>query len=335
MRHRASRPLLDPWRRLPRATARAIGVAARTSPTRASVAVLLTLGTGTAAFATAAATVDDSPTRNTQASAAASRAGTTYPDASTSSDADAPPPAYPSDEPGRVTPTDVPGESGRDENERAREKQKAGPAARNPGDPGPTSSLTALLRSGSPQPLDPEAVPGAVAPSRTAENGRLLTSSPAQARSATSEAEPAPDGSPPATGTSARRTSTPSPGRATAKPSPAAPTPTPAGPTPSSPTPDSPETAWVTPADTTPPETSLVAEHPERDAVVFSFSADEASSFSCSIDGAAWTWCTSPTTYSDLAAGWHVFAVFATDAAGNLDSTPAQTTWHVKGGRPE
>lgn len=331
MRHRASRPLLDPWRRLPRATARAIGVAARTSPTRASVAVLLTLGTGTAAFATAAATVDDSPTRNTQASAAASRAGTTYPDASASSDADAPPPAYPSDEPGRITPTDVPREPGRDEDGRAREKQKAGPAARDPGASGPTRS---------PQPLDPEAGLGTVAPSRTAETGRPLTSSPTQARSATPGAEAAPDGSPATTGTSARRTSTPSPGSATAAPSPKAPTPTPAGPTPASPTPasptpDSPETAWVTPADTTPPETSLVAEHPERDAVVFSFSADEASSFSCSIDGAAWTWCTSPTTYSDLGAGWHVFAVFATDAAGNLDSTPAQTTWHVKGERPE
>ncbi len=102
-----------------------------------------------------------------------------------------------------------------------------------------------------------------------------------------------------------------------------------------SPTPESPEGAWAAPADTTAPVTSLAEDHSERGTVVFSFSADEAATFSCSIDGGAWTSCASPTTYSDLGAGWHVFAVYATDEAGNVDATPAETSWQVKGGGPK
>jgi len=92
-------------------------------------------------------------------------------------------------------------------------------------------------------------------------------------------------------------------------------------------------TASTTPEDTTPPETSLSEEFPARDAALFSFGANESASFTCSLDGAAYTSCDSPTLYSDLDPGWHTFAVRATDAAGNVDPSPAETRWHARAGR--
>lgn len=97
----------------------------------------------------------------------------------------------------------------------------------------------------------------------------------------------------------------------------------------------SPSTASATPGDTTPPETSLSEEFPARDAARFSFSANESASFTCSLDGAAYTPCDSPTYYSDLDAGWHTFAVRATDAAGNVDPSPAETRWHAEDGHSD
>jgi hypothetical protein len=92
-------------------------------------------------------------------------------------------------------------------------------------------------------------------------------------------------------------------------------------------------TASTTTEDTTPLETSLSEEFPARDAALFSFSANESASFTCSLDGAAYTSCDSPTRYSDLDPGWHTFAVRATDAAGNVDPSPAETRWHARAGR--
>jgi len=94
----------------------------------------------------------------------------------------------------------------------------------------------------------------------------------------------------------------------------------------------SPSTASPTPEDVTPPETSLTEEFPAGDSAQFSFSANESASFTCSLDGAAYTPCDSPTQYSDLDPGWHTFAVRATDAAGNVDPTPAETRWHANDG---
>jgi hypothetical protein len=87
------------------------------------------------------------------------------------------------------------------------------------------------------------------------------------------------------------------------------------------------------PEDTTPPKTSLSEEFPARDAATFSFSANERATFACSLDGAAYVPCDSPTSYSDLDPGWHTFAVRATDAAGNVDPSPAETRWHARDGR--
>jgi hypothetical protein len=80
------------------------------------------------------------------------------------------------------------------------------------------------------------------------------------------------------------------------------------------------------------PETSVSARFPGPDGAVFSFSADEPASYACSLDGAAYTPCDSPTSFSGLHPGWHVFAVRATDEAGNADPTPAVVHWHANAG---
>jgi hypothetical protein len=95
-----------------------------------------------------------------------------------------------------------------------------------------------------------------------------------------------------------------------------------------SPPPAAPTTS-ATPKDTTPPQTSLTEAFPVSDGAVFTFSASEPATFACSLDGAAYTACGSPQRYQDLAAGWHTFAVRATDAAGNTDPTPARSRWHA------
>lgn len=81
------------------------------------------------------------------------------------------------------------------------------------------------------------------------------------------------------------------------------------------------------PPDTTPPDTTITTGPPAvtSDATPsFEFSADEAgSSFECSIDGAVIESCTSPHTPDPLEDGQHLFAVWATDPAGNTDPTAA------------
>lgn len=86
-------------------------------------------------------------------------------------------------------------------------------------------------------------------------------------------------------------------------------------------------------SDATPPET-MIDSGPSGTvsltSATFSFSATEAgSSFECRLDGAAFTPCTSPTSYSGLADGSHTFGVRATDPAGNTDPTPASRTWTI------
>jgi hypothetical protein len=84
--------------------------------------------------------------------------------------------------------------------------------------------------------------------------------------------------------------------------------------------------------DTTAPDTTIdsAPSDPSGPDVTFAFSATEASSFACSLDGGAFVPCTSPIDYTGLASGVsHLFDVRATDLAGNTDLTPPSFTWTV------
>jgi Bacterial Ig-like domain len=54
----------------------------------------------------------------------------------------------------------------------------------------------------------------------------------------------------------------------------------------------------------------------------------------CKLDGAAFSACTSPQEYTGLSNGTHTFRVRAVDPFGNVDPTPAKTTWTVDTIRP-
>ncbi|MGH3059088.1 MAG: RNA polymerase sigma factor [Gaiellaceae bacterium] len=57
--------------------------------------------------------------------------------------------------------------------------------------------------------------------------------------------------------------------------------------------------------------------------------------FTCSLDGAAFTSCSSSLVLSGLGAGAHTLRVLARDEAGNADATPAQRSWRVDTRPPE
>jgi plastocyanin len=92
-------------------------------------------------------------------------------------------------------------------------------------------------------------------------------------------------------------------------------------------------------ADTIPPETTIdsgPSGSVNTTAATFAFSATEPdSTFECSLDGAAFELCSSPVSYVGLLEGAHTFEVRATDAAGNLDTSPASAAWTVDTTLPE
>lgn len=92
--------------------------------------------------------------------------------------------------------------------------------------------------------------------------------------------------------------------------------------------------------DVTPPDTSITSGPAEGSTTTdtsasFDFegtdnlTAIEDLTFECSLDGADFESCTSPASYSDLSRTEHTFQVYATDAAGNTDSSPASVTWTI------
>ena len=87
------------------------------------------------------------------------------------------------------------------------------------------------------------------------------------------------------------------------------------------------------PPGTTPPNTTIMtgpAAATSSSNATFTFSTQTTgATFSCSLDGAAFTACPSPYTISPVAVGQHTFAVRATDTAGNPDPSPATFTWTV------
>lgn len=84
--------------------------------------------------------------------------------------------------------------------------------------------------------------------------------------------------------------------------------------------------------DTTAPMTFITAQQGENNApnIIFTMGAsEEGSTFQCSLDGAPFMICSSTTSYSDLAAGEHVFMARAIDGAGNIDAVGASHSFTV------
>jgi hypothetical protein len=77
------------------------------------------------------------------------------------------------------------------------------------------------------------------------------------------------------------------------------------------------------------PQTTLTSQSSAADTAVFAFTSDQAGTFTCSLDGGAFSRCASPASYDGLGAGWHTFAVRAVDTAGNVDPTAATTDFHT------
>jgi hypothetical protein len=84
--------------------------------------------------------------------------------------------------------------------------------------------------------------------------------------------------------------------------------------------------------DTTPPETTITSGPSgttNSTSATFEFSANEPSTFECSLDDGGFATCSSPESYTGLGEGSHSFRVRATDAAGNTDPTAAEQGWTV------
>lgn len=84
------------------------------------------------------------------------------------------------------------------------------------------------------------------------------------------------------------------------------------------------------PPDTTAPDTTIVnpPANSTSDRVTWTFTSTEAgSTFECRINRYAFTPCSSPKLYTGQGYGTYTFQVRATDAAGNVDQTPATGTW--------
>jgi hypothetical protein len=93
--------------------------------------------------------------------------------------------------------------------------------------------------------------------------------------------------------------------------------------------------------DTVPPETTITAGPPAVSAATtatFSFDSTDVGAgidfAECALDGAAFTTCVSPVSFTGLADGPHTFQVRATDGLGNVDPTPASFSWTVDTGAP-
>jgi len=77
--------------------------------------------------------------------------------------------------------------------------------------------------------------------------------------------------------------------------------------------------------DTTAPHTTIdsgPSGTTNEDNATFTFSSEAGATFECSLDGAAYSACTSPKTYTNLSDGHHTFDVTATDRAGNMEPPP-------------
>jgi large repetitive protein len=93
---------------------------------------------------------------------------------------------------------------------------------------------------------------------------------------------------------------------------------------------------WV--VDAGPPNTTITSSPRQLSSdttAEFTFEANEPARFECSVDGAAFSSCTSPFTTAALGEGMHNFRVRAIDLAGNVDPTPASFSWTIDTTPPE
>ncbi len=87
------------------------------------------------------------------------------------------------------------------------------------------------------------------------------------------------------------------------------------------------ETSYTWTIDTTAPTTAITGKPSNltnANSAIFDFSASESSTYTCHLDGASFSACTSPKTYAGLTDGSHSFTVKSTDTAGN---TGPETTY--------
>ncbi|HYO67608.1 MAG TPA: Ig-like domain-containing protein, partial [Archangium sp.] len=91
--------------------------------------------------------------------------------------------------------------------------------------------------------------------------------------------------------------------------------------------------------DLTPPDTTIVSGPPSptnSTSATFDFGSEAGATFECSLDGAAFTACADPETFTGLTAEKaYTLRVRAKDAAGNVDSSPASYTWTVDAAVPD
>ncbi len=90
--------------------------------------------------------------------------------------------------------------------------------------------------------------------------------------------------------------------------------------------------------DTVAPDTTITSgpAGPTNDTTpTFAFTSTEAGTFECRVDTAAFAACTSPFTTAALTNGAHTFQVRATDAAGNVDASPASRSFTVDAIAPD
>lgn len=91
--------------------------------------------------------------------------------------------------------------------------------------------------------------------------------------------------------------------------------------------------AQVAPRDSTPPQSKIqkvIVDSQHGKATVKFGSSEPGSSFKCKLDHGSFKACHSPKTYRHLDAGKHKVKIEASDAAGNLDTSPAVKSFKIK-----